>query len=282
MDSQHSLPENVTNTVRYELYLSKTPDESIVDRYKERIKPIWKDIAGDFSLAIDDDLKICYGTYDVNQNIEREWLIIYALYDLSRFDRDLVITVQDSDGQILLITAAEALPKWLESSRSKNRVFIHQGKLHIIPEEVNLKDLQKNYSKSCTTVTQAAAGFVRDVNNKSPSSSLQQTSCSRVFETLADKPIQAAIEEQLSGMPDQRAWLMRKFKQLDDILSGDEGMDDKEELQKRFGEGDISLASVMAMDEEDLMVSPLSSRPSSIASCSSSSSSAWLTEHEDD
>lgn len=269
------MDSNNTNTVRYELYLSKTPNESHVEYFRKFLRPIWKDIPDEFDLKVDKQQRKCYGSHDVNQKIEREWLIIYALYQLSLFDCDLVITVQDTDGQILLITAAEVIPGWLESRKSKNRVFIHKGKLHIIPEEVNLKDLKKRYASN--TIPQAAACFVRDMNRTPAPESNQHEGMT--IKTQADRPIQAAIEEQLVGMPDQKAWLSKKFTQLDEILSGQNGMDDTEELQKRFS-GDVSLASLMAMDDEDLRISPISSRSSSMER--SSSSSVWLTEQEDE
>lgn len=271
--SQQSLSGGVKNTVSYELYLSKVPSKEIVEAYREHILSMWRDIPDDFELEVDEDQRVCYGSYEVNQRIEREWLIIYMLYDLSRIDTDLVITLQDSDGQILLITAAEEIPKWLESSKSNDRVFIHRGKVHIIPEQIKLRDLQRHYN--CSSVTQAAACFIREMNSKRP-----HTTNMRI-ETLASGPIQQAVEAQLAGMPDQRAWLSRKYKQLDDILSGQDGMDDQEQLQKKFCE-DISLASVMAMDEQDLRISPISSRSSSSMAISSSSSSSWMTEQEGD
>lgn len=43
------------------------------------------------------------------------------------------IRVSDSDGEFLLIEAAKVTPKWLSPENDANRVWIHDGGLHIIP-----------------------------------------------------------------------------------------------------------------------------------------------------
>ncbi|KAF8796322.1 protein ecdysoneless homolog [Argiope bruennichi] len=67
-------------------------------------------------------------------NDEDEWFIVYLLYYLSEKNKNLIIQIQDEDGEFLLIEAADHIPKWLNLKTSKNRVFIHQGALHIIPK----------------------------------------------------------------------------------------------------------------------------------------------------
>ena len=73
------------------------------------------------------------GSTNFGDNIEDEWFIVYLLFSISKQFPDVAITVNDNDGDFLLIEAAEYLPKWLEPDTSKNRVFVYQGKLHIIP-----------------------------------------------------------------------------------------------------------------------------------------------------
>ena len=62
-----------------------------------------------------------------------EWLIVYILQQISKRYDDVVIAVNDNDGDFLLIEAAMELPSWLDPSNSDNRVYIYQGDLHIIP-----------------------------------------------------------------------------------------------------------------------------------------------------
>lgn len=52
---------------------------------------------------------------------------------MTKFDDTLVITVEDNDGDFLLIEAAHHLPKWLEPDTSENRTFLYQGAFHLIP-----------------------------------------------------------------------------------------------------------------------------------------------------
>jgi hypothetical protein len=44
-----------------------------------------------------------------------------------------VFHLRDSDGQYLLIEAADALPRWMTPETTENRVFVFKGKLHAIP-----------------------------------------------------------------------------------------------------------------------------------------------------
>lgn len=247
------------NTVNYELYSSKRPSRQTIADYKDKVKSI---LPQEFSLEEHDEWNLCHGSVDFSEDIEVEWLIVYVLFELSKQDTDLVIRVFDRYGDILLIEAAEHLPRWLESSKSKDRVFIHKGKLHIIPEHINLKDLH-NKSKNSATVTQLAAQFIRDMNSTNGSQDSLWNGLK--VKTLADSKIQDAIKEQLSGLPDTKVWMEKKLKQLDEIIS-----ENTNHLQKQFNES-LSLASVMAMDDADLRISPISS-------LSASSSSSWLTE----
>ena len=46
--------------------------------------------------------------------------------------RNIGVTIEDTDGEFLLITAAEALPDWVTPEVTPNRVFVRHGKLHLI------------------------------------------------------------------------------------------------------------------------------------------------------
>lgn len=43
--------------------------------------------------------------------------------------------IHDTDGQFILIEAAHELPKWVTPARADNRLWIHSGRLHLIPIE---------------------------------------------------------------------------------------------------------------------------------------------------
>ena len=74
-----------------------------------------------------------YGRTDYGDNIEDEWLIVYLLRELSKRFPSLWARMTDNDGEFLLIEAANVLPRWLSPEIDSNRVWIHQGHLHIIP-----------------------------------------------------------------------------------------------------------------------------------------------------
>ena len=61
--------------------------------------------------------RTCYG-----DSVEDEWLIVYMLRELSKSFPHLWIRVVDTDGQFLLIEAADALPRWLNPEIADFRV----------------------------------------------------------------------------------------------------------------------------------------------------------------
>lgn len=74
-----------------------------------------------------------HGITDYGDSIEDEWLIVYILRELTKQFSDLWVRVSDSDGEFLLVEAANVLPKWLSPENDANRAWIHSGQLRIIP-----------------------------------------------------------------------------------------------------------------------------------------------------
>lgn len=74
-----------------------------------------------------------YGKTKFGDNVDDEWFVVSLLYELSRVFPEICLSISDNDGEFLLIEAAHFLPRWLNPDNSKNRVFVHKGKLHIIP-----------------------------------------------------------------------------------------------------------------------------------------------------
>ncbi|KAF5384722.1 hypothetical protein D9757_006218 [Collybiopsis confluens] len=71
------------------------------------------------------------GRIRVGDCVDDEWCTVWLLKELSA-NWDVAIRISDSDGEFLLIEAAEALPKWVKPSNSENRVWIHRSRLHLI------------------------------------------------------------------------------------------------------------------------------------------------------
>jgi hypothetical protein len=62
------------------------------------------------------------GRTNYGDSVEDEWLIVFILLEMSKKHTDLWIRVFDTDGEFLLIEAANMLPKWLKPEISENRV----------------------------------------------------------------------------------------------------------------------------------------------------------------
>lgn len=292
-DSQGGGLQEMKNTLRYMLYLPKPPDEATIERYKTHLaNKVDQNDLDKMNLEVSKKFCGLSGRHKFDQDIEDEWFIVFILYELSKFDEDVVIRVADEYGDLLLIEAADHLPRWLESKRSRNRTFIHKGALHIIPEQINLRRLIGPGGKQCT-LREKAANFVREINKSArnmdderhPVVSLYQGNIPKDVKTQASEKIQRAIIDQLTGLPDKRAWLSKKFAQLDDIITdrgGASGRRDsvqvEQELEKNFKEN-LTLASIKAMDDKDLDISPMSSVGTSR---SSSPASSWLSEQDNE
>ena len=75
------------------------------------------------------------GKIRFGDGMEDEWFVIRLLKYLTSKNSSLVCSIFDTDGDFILIEAAEVLPEWLEPENSKNRVFIHEGNVKIVPIE---------------------------------------------------------------------------------------------------------------------------------------------------
>ncbi|CAG9941420.1 unnamed protein product [Clonostachys rosea f. rosea IK726] len=89
----------------------------------------------EFNLELKNEGGLIYlrGATDYGDAVEDEWLIVHLLRELTRSHPNIWVRVFDSDGEFLLVEAANVLPKWLSPEIDHNRVWIHDGKLFIIP-----------------------------------------------------------------------------------------------------------------------------------------------------
>lgn len=74
-----------------------------------------------------------HGITDYSDAVEDEWLIVYILRELSKSHPNLWIRVFDTDGEFLLVEAANVLPRWLNPEIDNNRAWINKGNLLLIP-----------------------------------------------------------------------------------------------------------------------------------------------------
>ncbi|KAH7401353.1 SGT1 protein-domain-containing protein [Pyrenochaeta sp. MPI-SDFR-AT-0127] len=94
---------------------------------------IWQRDAINLELVREDGRWFLKGNTNYGDSVADEWLIMYFLRELSKEFKDAWIRIYDSDGEFLLIEAANALPKWLNPEVAENRVWINNHRLLITP-----------------------------------------------------------------------------------------------------------------------------------------------------
>ncbi|XP_050391760.2 protein ecdysoneless homolog [Patella vulgata] len=125
------------------------------------------------------------GKTNYGGNIDDEWFIVYQLFQLTKMSHGLIASVQDDDGEFLLVQAADFLPKWLEPDTAENRIFIFNGELHIIP--ITEYPAQKNSSSEQTLTLTDALRCIRDPK----------------IQTKASPQIQNSIKKKLNMFPEK-------------------------------------------------------------------------------
>ncbi|CAI9625799.1 unnamed protein product [Alternaria burnsii] len=94
---------------------------------------IWQRDSLALDLVREEHQWLLKGRSNYGDSVADEWLIVYFLRELSKEFKDVWIRIYDSDGEFLLIEAANALPKWLNPEVAENRVWINSHRLLIIP-----------------------------------------------------------------------------------------------------------------------------------------------------
>ncbi|XP_058833014.1 protein ecdysoneless [Topomyia yanbarensis] len=118
-----------------------------------------------------------YGITHYGDNVQDEWFIVSLLLHLSRRVPGLVVRVVDSDGEFLLIEAAEHLPSWANPERCEGRVFICDGEIHLVGTKdqkdpfpmdrilLELKDESRTKWVVSNTIQSCIAERIRDFPN---------------------------------------------------------------------------------------------------------------------
>ncbi|KAM0551958.1 hypothetical protein ACHAPJ_008066 [Fusarium lateritium] len=102
---------------------------------------IWQKDEFNLTLKNEQGLVYLHGITDYSDAVEDEWLVVYILRELAKSHPNLWIRVFDTDGEFLLVEAANVLPRWLNPEIDNNRTWINNGNLFLIPvkEEAGLK-----------------------------------------------------------------------------------------------------------------------------------------------
>jgi SGT1 protein len=62
------------------------------------------------------------GQTNYGDSVADEWLVVYILREISKLYPEVWIRVYDTDGEFLLIEAANVLPRWLKPEIAEYRV----------------------------------------------------------------------------------------------------------------------------------------------------------------
>jgi len=147
-------------------------------------KWVWHSQEFSLQIVLDADYPHFSGSCHYGENVLDEWFIVSLIKTITSIHRNLVGRVIDSDGEILLIEAAENLPSWAgEPSVASGRVFLFEGMVHLIP-----------------------VGETPDQLTPIPSVTPRPSVCAQVIGaypnlTIANKKVQNAIESKLENMP---------------------------------------------------------------------------------
>ncbi|KAL2203639.1 SGT1-domain-containing protein [Sarocladium strictum] len=109
---------------------------------------IWQREDFNLELKTEGGLTYLYGITDYGDAVEDEWLIVYIIRELSRTHTSLWARIADADGEFLLVEAANVLPRWISPEIDRNRVWIHDGQLRIIPIDEESAPKTENLSLS--------------------------------------------------------------------------------------------------------------------------------------
>jgi len=157
---ERELPED---TVQYLLFMidasadARTTLVKLEALRKESLS-LCQDLATDyiwqrdqFNLELKNENGLIYleGQVQYGDAVEDEWLVVYLLRRLTAVNPNLWVRIFDTDGEFLLVEAANVLPKWLSPENDQNRVWLHDEKLLLIPcrddskQKLNLSDAVK-------------------------------------------------------------------------------------------------------------------------------------------
>jgi hypothetical protein len=94
---------------------------------------IWQRESLKLELVREEGRWLLKGRTNYGDSVADEWLIVWLLRELSKEFRDAWIRIYDTDGEFLLIEAANVLPKWLNPEMAENRVWLNNHRLLIVP-----------------------------------------------------------------------------------------------------------------------------------------------------
>jgi hypothetical protein len=142
-----------------------------------------------------------HGRTNFGDSIADEWLIVHLLLKLSKRFEDAWIRVYDTDGEFLLIEAAETLPKWLNPEIAEHRVWINRGDLKLVKMTPDHEPTSLTISDALTTLRDCPQTLLSDPAIQSAA-----------FRRLEDYPaaIPKTFHSSRTILPRRVAWLLHR------------------------------------------------------------------------
>jgi hypothetical protein len=210
--------------IEYKIFLFTNENEDIHKFYQEIIEYIeqlsqhyiWNNEKFQLKKPIESNNNNCYLSYgciDFGDNLEDEWFIVYILYKLtSKFSNKLVAQTKDQDGDFLLIHAANHLPDWASSAADdcmNNRVFIYNGKLHMIPPATNPSQI--TYLPAAGPISNSFAGakIIFDFSNLTEAIDDVQKSIQKRISLFESDKINLIYHKASCTIPAKLTWLLK-------------------------------------------------------------------------
>lgn len=76
-----------------------------------------------------------YASIRFDEDVGDEWFIVFLIFKLTELYDGLIARLVDTDGEFLLIETANYLPSWAEPETCQDRVYIFNGKIHVIQDK---------------------------------------------------------------------------------------------------------------------------------------------------
>ncbi|PCH33386.1 SGT1-domain-containing protein [Wolfiporia cocos MD-104 SS10] len=216
MDIFNQPPSISEDTLQYILYsghdvsdrASVTTLATLMQQYVDSLLPefLWHRDA--FELKVvknpDGDGWILEGRMRVGDCVDDEWCAVWLLRSISE-KWDVVISAFDSDGEFLLIEAAESLPSWVTPSNAENRVWIYHSRLHLIPlshvSSPSSKPRRRRYPGARESDDEGdIAGDVQDEDYISVQDALRIVR-DPLVDTLAPSQVEETVWQRISRYP---------------------------------------------------------------------------------
>ncbi|PPQ69622.1 hypothetical protein CVT25_013705 [Psilocybe cyanescens] len=186
---------------------SATSFAACISEYVDSLLPgfIWHRDRFEVKLAPNPDKNewILESRMRVGDCVDDEWLTVWLLKQISS-KWDVVISAYDSDGEFLLIEAADALPSWVKPTNTENRVWIYNSHLHLIPLSHISPPSRKRHRRK---LPGAADSDNEDAEHGDDDIYLAVEDAIKIVrntltETVAPPAVEKIVWERISGYPD--------------------------------------------------------------------------------